>query len=335
MREIFKGLFGNERLKEHLGGAIACGAASHAYIFEGPAGTGKRTLAKLAAAALSCENRSDPSYPLPCGVCPVCKRILKGISSDVFTVSKEDKATIGVGRIREIRENLYVTPNDSDRKIYVIEEADKMTTQAQNALLISLEEPPRFVTFFLLTENASKLLDTVRSRAVTLRMEVFGEDGIKKYLSSLPEAERAAKRSPDKYDAAVRLSHGSPGVARDILLGAGKKDREAEERADRFAQMLIAGDVSSALSFAGREIAGGIEKTAAFLTAVAGSVRNMMAAKAAPAFRDGGDNGGLTAVTSGRRIMFVYDRVTEALSAVSSNASPKLTVYDLIFDCKK
>ncbi|MBR3423385.1 MAG: DNA polymerase III subunit delta, partial [Clostridia bacterium] len=139
MREIFKQLFGNERLKAALGESIANGTASHAYIIDGPKGTGKHTVATLAAAALSCENRSDVRFPLPCGVCPVCVRILKGISADVITVSKEDKASIGVGRIRSIREDLYVTPNDSDKKIYIIEDADLMTPQAQNALLIFLE----------------------------------------------------------------------------------------------------------------------------------------------------------------------------------------------------
>ncbi len=334
MREIFKELFGNERIKETVGESIVSGTASHAYIIEGPRGTGKRTLAREFAAALSCENRTNDRSPLPCGVCPTCKRILRDISSDYIHVTKEDKATIGVGKIREIRETLYVTPNDSDGKVYVIEEADKMTTEAQNALLISLEEPPPFVTFFLLTENPESLLDTVKSRSVTLRTEVFEKERIAEYLGTLPGADNMRKRSPEKFDEAIKYSGGSPGVARDILLGTKNRIKSAEESAVRFAELLVNGNTSEALTVMTRDIPTETEAVKDYLSILAGCVRNMIGQKVAPSPAEEEPISSVTGVVSSARLVFVFDRVTDALTKICANAGTKLTLCNLIFECK-
>ena len=339
MREIFKQLFGNERIKSTLGESIERGTASHAYIIEGPKGSGKHTLATLAAAALSCENRSDAGFALPCGVCPVCGRILKGISADVITVSKEDKASIGIGKIRSIREDLYVTPNDSDNKVYVIEEADLMTPQAQNGLLISLEEPPAFVTFFLLTENSEALLETVKSRSVTLRMELFSPEKIKEFLVGHSSSAISGPGYNERLIRAGDLSNGSPGEAKRIFLERENNENDVVENSRSLAAHLISGKTSDALESVAPFLSGGIETSRKMLTAVSSYVAAMIRYKKAPATVNSNlltseEKETLRSVSL-KRMISVFDMTVEALELVSSNVTPKTAVYDLIFKCRK
>ncbi len=138
MRSTFPALFGNARLSSILGGDISANRLGHAYILEGPKGSGKHTAALLSSAAASCLNRADESKPLPCGDCLVCRKIRAGVSPDVlFFRREEDRATIGVDIIRSLRSDLCIAPNENEKKVYIIEEAEKMTAEAQNALLHS------------------------------------------------------------------------------------------------------------------------------------------------------------------------------------------------------
>ena len=339
MREIFKPLFGNERLKKTLGEAIETGAASHAYILDGPKGSGKHTAATLAAAALACEHRTDEKYPLPCGVCPVCGRIIKGISADLIVVSKEDKASIGVGKIRAIREDLYVTPNDSDKKVYVIEDADLMTAQAQNALLISLEEPPPFVTFFLLTENAEALLDTIKSRAVTLRMELFSPERIKEFLSGISQPGKTVPDLEERYESAIEGSNGSLGEAKRIFTDFGSKDDNFSETIKQFSAMLVKGKTSDSLEIITPYLSDGFETAKKILTSVTAAVAGMIRCKKVPETKNGSvlsaENKDALKTVSLARLVTVFDLTTEALTLISSNVTPKTVIYDLIFKCRK
>ena len=144
MRNIFPLLSGNEKLKALLGAHIAEGKLSHAYIFEGDDGSGKMTCALSAAASLACEKRNDALSPLPCGKCASCRKIFGLFSPDVHIVSPKEKKSIGVDAIRDITSSLYISPNENDYCVYIIDDAHLMTAQAQNALLKSLEEPPPF-----------------------------------------------------------------------------------------------------------------------------------------------------------------------------------------------
>jgi DNA polymerase-3 subunit delta' len=175
-------IVGNDDLKSRLSNDILAGTLPHACIIEGPRGTGKHTVARMCAAALACSQKHDSSKPIPCLECPECKKVLEGKSPDLIFVGTEDKATIGVETVRFLREDVRVVPNDLDYKIYVIEDADKMTVQAQNALLLTLEEPPEYVRFFLLCENARLLLETIRSRAPIHRTEPLDTKQIDEYL---------------------------------------------------------------------------------------------------------------------------------------------------------
>ena len=161
-RVIFPQLIGNSRIKNILGGDIARGTMGHAYILVGPAGSGKHTAALSIASALACEYRKDGKNPLPCGKCLACRKIAEGVSPDVSFIRRaEDRATLGVSIIRELREDLYIAPNENEKKVYIIEEADRMTDEAQNALLLSLESPPPYVVFLLLTQNVDYACDYI------------------------------------------------------------------------------------------------------------------------------------------------------------------------------
>lgn len=226
-RKIFPEIIGNEKIKKLLSSDIAAGKGAHAYILSGPKGSGKHTVARMICAAAACENRSDPMFPLPCGTCESCRKILSGVSVDVLTLSRGDRATIGVDPVRELRSTLYVTPNDGDRKFYIIEEAHLMTTQAQNALLLSLEEPPPYVMFLLLCDDASALLETIRSRAPVIKTERFSPDFIQKYL-----ADRHPNTKRDRQVYAAHLADGSLGAAEELLTngdGEIKLYKKAEE----------------------------------------------------------------------------------------------------------
>ncbi|MBQ8642267.1 MAG: hypothetical protein IJ480_08630 [Clostridia bacterium] len=238
MREIFTSLMGNHYIKDTLAADLIAGKAAHGYILSGPAGSGKRTAARLIAAASVCENRRSPAHPLPCGKCPGCHRILQDISADVLRISNGDKATISVEQIRQIRQSLYVTPNDGDRKFYIIENAHTMTVQAQNALLLSLEEPPAFVTFLLLTEDPASLLETIRSRAPVISMELFPPDTVLEWIRSqkLPSSVLSDR---ERCTGAAVLSGGALGQA--VLLLNEDEARSEPLRMRKLALLMLEG----------------------------------------------------------------------------------------------
>lgn len=240
MREYLPAVVGNEALRARLGDELARGAVSHAYIVESAAGAGKHTLAREIAMALSCERRGDGGYPLPCGVCPTCRKIKEGKSPDVITVSREeDKATMGVDVIRALREDVPVLPNELDVKIYIIEDAHTMTRQAQNAFLLTLEEPPPFVMFLLLTEGVDVLLETIRSRAPVLRMQPLSKECMRAYLcdaanGDTARAARALESSdPDAFAALLQMSGGRLGRALELL-----EDKKRTPMLTRRAQVM-------------------------------------------------------------------------------------------------
>lgn len=219
MRELLSAIIGNKALRERLGSDILTDKLPHALIFEGPRGTGKHTLAKMCAAALMCENKHNESRSLPCLSCLSCRKVLENKSTDVTILGcEENKASIGVDTARFIREDVNVIPIDSEYKVYIIEDADKMTNQAQNALLLTLEEPPRYVRFFLLCENAGSMLETILSRAPVLRTELLSVDEIDKYICSVDRRAAQMKLAdPNGYKELLITSDFGIGKALDYL----------------------------------------------------------------------------------------------------------------------
>ena len=174
----FQEIWGNTPLVSQLKTAAAGGKVSHAYLFIGGAGAGKRLIANTFAKALQCE--SDGAKP--CGNCRSCQAFDNGNHPDIIYVRGEKK-NIVVDDIREqILETVDLKPYHYAKKIYIIEKADTMNTQAQNALLKTLEEPPAHAVFLLLAERAEAFLPTILSRVVTMKIRPLSEETVAEYL---------------------------------------------------------------------------------------------------------------------------------------------------------
>ena len=218
MKKAMPDIVGNQALRERLCRDILSNSLSHAYIFEGADGSGKHTLALNCAAAVACENKSNAGESIPCGVCPSCKKILQLKSPDVIFVGPQEKTSLGVDAARFIKEDVYTVPNDLDHKFYIIENADKMTPQAQNAILLTLEEPPSFVHFFLLCNNSGALLETIRSRAPIMRTDILTYEQLDEYICSYDRRAAQLKlASPKEYSELLMVSAGSIGKALSLL----------------------------------------------------------------------------------------------------------------------
>ncbi|MDE6107129.1 MAG: DNA polymerase III subunit delta [Oscillospiraceae bacterium] len=178
-------LAGNEALKKQLSAQAEGRGLSHAYLISGPAGSGKKTLARLMAAAMVCTGAGEA----PCGTCPACKKALGNIHPDIITVAGEDGKDISVGQARALRSDAYIRPNEADRKVYLIMDAQNMNTSAQNAVLKLLEEGPPYAAFLLLTDNLGALLPTIRSRCEGLSLTPVSPGEAEEFL---------LRRFPDK-----------------------------------------------------------------------------------------------------------------------------------------
>ncbi|MCR5120428.1 MAG: DNA polymerase III subunit delta' [Lachnospiraceae bacterium] len=181
----FADIIGQQQIKDQLQASIAAGKVSHAYILYGEVRSGKEFVAKVFAQALQCESPvvDDKGFAEPCGSCHSCSQAMSGNHPDIIYVQHEKPNTIGVDDVRNgIIETVQIKPYSSKYKIYVIEEAEKMTPQAQNALLKTIEEPPAYVVFLILTSSTESLLPTISSRCVTLTMKPVRDDEMRKYL---------------------------------------------------------------------------------------------------------------------------------------------------------
>lgn len=222
----FEALLGNRQLKENLTASLKNNHISHFYLISGPAGSGKRTLAKLLAAAVLCKG-----HDRPCGRCAVCRKVMEGNHPDFITVDDPEKKFVPVELIRQARADIYILPNESDHKLYLFPRAQDMRTEAQNALLKILEEPPEYGVFLLLTDNPEKLLPTVRSRCVELKLKALDDKTLRTaLLREFPDA------AADSIEAAMARSGGFLGQAREILESGAAAAPQTVQFARAFAQ---------------------------------------------------------------------------------------------------
>ena len=205
----FDRLLGNEQLKQDLSAARRKGKLAHFYLISGPEGSGKHTLADLLAAAMLCQEKDAP-----CGVCNSCRKVLSHLHPDDITIDDPEKKTVPVDLIRQARADIYIRPNEGEKKIYRFPRAQDLGLPGQNALLKVLEEPPAYGVFLLLTDNPAKLLPTIRSRCVELKLRPVSREILRSHLRrEFPEA------SSEMLSAAITRSGGYLGQARTILQG--------------------------------------------------------------------------------------------------------------------
>ena len=221
----FSGLFGHETIKKSLGLAITQDRISNAYVFEGIEGVGKKLCAKIFSQALVCEGEDRP-----CEKCPMCIQAQAKTLPDIIYLTKDkDKTQIGVDNVREqIIAEVFIKPRNAKRKIFIIEEGDILSTEAQNALLKVLEEPPSYVTFIICVTKKEKLLPTVLSRSQVVSFFPLPCEVVQSYLCE--------QLKINENDARIfaRLSQGSIGVAKALAT-----DGEKKERIDRAIAHLI------------------------------------------------------------------------------------------------
>ena len=175
----FSDIIGHNQIVEHLKNAIRMEKVSHAYILNGESSAGKMMLAEAFAMALQCETGNEEA----CMNCRSCHQAKEHNQPDIIYVTHEKPNVISVDDIRhQLNNDIVIKPYSSKYKIYIVDEAEKMNIQAQNALLKTIEEPPAYGVILLLTTNADAFLPTILSRCITLNLKSVNEDLIKKYL---------------------------------------------------------------------------------------------------------------------------------------------------------
>lgn len=218
--QSFKDVVGHKDIIQYIRNAVTEKTVSHAYIINGERGSGKKMLASLFAMSLLCEEGG----PEPCTACHSCRQAETRNHPDIIWVTHEKPNSISVDDIREqVNHTIAIKPYQSPYKIYIIDRAETMTVQAQNALLKTIEEPPEYAVILLLTENAQALLPTINSRCVILKLRNIKDTLIKKYLMEKLEI-------PD-YKADVCTAFAQGNVGRAIMLANSEHFNEIKEEA--------------------------------------------------------------------------------------------------------
>lgn len=203
--ETFDKIIGHEDIKRYFNKAINSDKLSHSYIFEGPVGVGKKTMAKALAKTLLCQSEVKP-----CGHCKACTLIEAGNHPDLIYVEKDTKTT-KIDTVREkLVQNMDIKPYQGPYKIIILTEADSLTIEGQNAMLKTIEEPPSYGIVILITENLTKLLPTIRSRCIHLRFNALSYDALVEYLAPYNLSERQA-------EIFAQFAEGSIGTAKKLI----------------------------------------------------------------------------------------------------------------------
>ncbi|MEH2160150.1 MAG: DNA polymerase III subunit gamma/tau [Nostoc sp.] len=209
----FAELVGQEAIATTLTNAIGTSKIAPAYLFTGPRGTGKTSSARILAKSLNCL-KSDRPTAEPCGVCDVCQGITKGYALDVIEI--DAASNTGVDNIRELIEKAQFAPVQCRYKVYVIDECHMLSTQAFNALLKTLEEPPRHVVFVLATTDPQRVLPTIISRCQRFDFRRIQLEAMVKHLSAIASYE-SIHISPEAVTLIAQLSQGGLRDAESLL----------------------------------------------------------------------------------------------------------------------
>lgn len=173
----FDNLVGNSKIKELLNNIVEGGNISHSYMFIGESGIGKLLFAKEFAKAILCEDDINK----PCNKCKSCIEF-ESLNNPDFEVINPEESSIKIEQIRMMNKKVLEKPIVSQKKVYIINDSDKMTKEAQNSLLKTLEEPPKYVIIILITANENVFLNTIRSRCIKINFDKLENEDIKMVL---------------------------------------------------------------------------------------------------------------------------------------------------------
>ena len=232
----FDALVGQEAVRTALTNALETGRIAHAYLFAGPRGTGKTSTAKILAKAVNCEQGPTPN---PCNKCQNCVRINEGTSMDVFEIDAASNR--GIDEIRDLREKVAFAPVSGRYKVYIIDEVHMLTTEAFNALLKTLEEPPPHVIFILATTEPHKIPATIHSRCQRFDFRRVTDADIVKRLREVADGSGIAADD----DALQLIAVQADGGMRDAL--------SLLDQCGVMAERVTAETVRSVLGIVGRE----------------------------------------------------------------------------------
>lgn len=232
----FDSLVGQEAVRTALTNALETGRIAHAYLFAGPRGTGKTSTAKILAKAVNCEHGPTPN---PCNKCQNCVRINDGTSMDVFEIDAASNR--GIDEIRDLREKVAFAPVNGRYKVYIIDEVHMLTTEAFNALLKTLEEPPPHVIFILATTEPHKIPATIHSRCQRFDFKRVTDSDIVKRLREVADGSGIAADD----DALQLIAVQADGGMRDAL--------SLLDQCGVMAERVSAETVRSVLGIVGRE----------------------------------------------------------------------------------
>lgn len=260
----------NSDVRESLRQIVMSGRIPHALLFSGPKGTGKTSAARIIAKVVNC----DPPSPRlrkgkePCNKCDQCKSITKGTNLDVIEIDAASHR--GIDDVRMLRDAVKLSPSSAKKKVYIIDEAHMLTTEASNALLKTLEEPPDHVVFILATTNPEKLIETIRSRTTQIHFTKPSIEELSRSLEKVVKGERI-KIPKESLDIIAKASKGSFRDAVKILeqlisekvgLEVKKVDaflfKSGSSDVDAFLEMLSRKDAQKAITEVEKLVASGV-----------------------------------------------------------------------------
>ncbi len=234
----FADIVGHEQIIQHLKSAVSMKKISHAYIFDGPDRSGKMMLAEAFAEALLCQQGETEG----CHQCRACKQALNRNHPDIIYITHEKPNTIAVSDIRQqLNGTIDIKPYNAESKykIYIVDEAEKMNEQAQNALLKTLEEPPAYAVILLLTTNADAFLQTIRSRCVTLELTAVADEKIHRHLMR--------KYQVVDYKAEVCVAFAQGNVGRAIMLAGSQEFNDLKDATIRLVRRITEVGIDSVM----------------------------------------------------------------------------------------
>ncbi len=326
---------GHAAVRRLLARAVARDRLPPSLVLSGPDGVGKRQVAVGLAELLNCEAVRDTGAGVPesCGECPPCRRIARGVHADVLAVEPGDTGTIKVDAVRGVVEQAAYRPFEGRRRVVIVDDADRLVAEAQNALLKTLEEPPPASVFLLVTHRPHLLLPTVRSRCPELRFGSLATDEVVDVLVG------ECGVAPSSAPAAAAAADGS--VARALETGSDEYLR-ARESAAAALRALAATPPAKRRLEAGKDLVGARRAKSSAATereAVTRRLRalgtlfrdlQVVAADGDRAWLANGDLADQLEVLSrsygAERVARGFETVDRAVAALARNASPRIVV---------